>query len=118
MSNPIMEYSVYLAPHFKKQIRHLARRIPDIASVLTDTLNKCDLNSCIPLGHCLYKLRIPLRSNSIGKSGGLRLIILILRVKGVIAPIRVYKKSITENIRRDKLLTDARIIAREMEYYL
>lgn len=100
-------YDVYLTDYFLKQLKKLLKKYRHLRGDLIKSLNNFKPDLSIPLGQNLYKLR--LRSSDIakGKSGSLRLIVFLLRLKNIVVPVVIYFKG-------DREVIDQK----EIEYHL
>jgi mRNA-degrading endonuclease RelE of RelBE toxin-antitoxin system len=108
-----MSYSVYLPSSFKRSLKQLTRRFPhiraDISAAIEELLRLPMLGAVIPDGGGVRKLRVRSANLKRGKSGGLRLLYIVLSDRELICPLLIYAKSDQEDVTRRQvraLLTD------------
>ena len=75
-----MSYSIYPTPDFKKYFKKLYKKFPSLKADLQELINKLseEPDTCINLGHGIYKIRLAITSKGKGKSSGARVITYLL----------------------------------------
>lgn len=91
-----MIYDYYITGHFKKQLKNLVKKDRTLKEKVIEELESFQKKRWIPLGKNIYKKRIS-KGNK-GKSGGYRLLILIVELDKFIIPVCIYSKNEKENI--------------------
>ena len=108
-------YHVYISKHFKRQIKGLVKKYPNLKTDIRATLKEFKKEQCISLGAHTYKLRIGLKSAGRGKSAALRIIILLIEVDSIIAPLTLYAKSDRANIPRQEIMYHIALVRQEIQ---
>ena len=95
-----MTYKINATQRFEKQLQRLARKY---ASVINDVKELGDILAENPfqgdgLGKDLYKVRMAITSKGKGKSGGARLITLVLVTAKEVRLLAIYDKSELKNM--------------------
>ena len=102
-----MSYSVYLPASFKRSLKPLTRRFPhareDVSAAIDETLRFPRLGVVIPGSGGGRKLRIRSTDLKRGKSGGFRLLYIVMSDHDLICPLLIYAKSDQENVTRREL---------------
>lgn len=102
-----MSYSVYLSDSFKRSLKPLTRRFPharaDVIAVIEEVLHIPSLGVVIPGSGGVRKLRIRSTDLQRGKSGGFRLLYIVLPDRELICPLCIYAKSDQEDVTRREL---------------
>lgn len=93
--------SFFLTKYFKKQLKKYLQKDRSLVANLKDALEAFNKNFAISIGKGVYKIRI--RAQNKGKSGGYRVYLLLLEVKGFIVPLCIYSKSDKENLTSSEL---------------
>ena len=94
-------YRIVITNHFKKQLKRLVKKNRQLKAVFIETLNEFVPSQAISIGKGLFKVR--LKGQSKGKSGGYRLYLFVIEVKGILTPICIYAKNEQENISFNEL---------------
>jgi len=94
-------YNYQITEYFKKQLKPIVKKDPELKNNLIETLKNFNKGHSISLGRGIYKLR--LKKKGIGKSGGYRLLILVVEKVGRLAPIYIYDKTNLSNITVKKM---------------
>lgn len=103
-----MNYNVKTYPLFEREIKRLSKRYRSIKqdyANLLDTLREDPLQG-VDLGNGVHKVRMAITSKGKGKSGGARVITMIVNVlegEGEIGLHYIYDKSERENITDSEL---------------
>ena len=105
-----------LLPHFKKQLKHYAKKHRDILQDLLATLHSFDEERAVSLGHQLYKVRMGSGGSNRGKSGGFRMII-FFRKKDVLIPITLFAKNERADMEKREINDHYAQILRELQEY-
>lgn len=102
-----MSYSAYLPDSFKRSLKSLTKRFPnvrqDTVAALKEILRSPTLGVVIPGSGGIRKLRVRSTDLQRGKSGGFRLLYVVLPDRELICPLLIYAKSDQENIARREL---------------
>jgi len=96
-------YQFAILPHFKKQLKPLAKKYVGLKDDIIETLENINQHKGNHLGKNIYKLRIKLASSNKGKSGGFRLIIFIVETDEMIYPLAIYFKGDQDNIAKQEI---------------
>lgn len=95
-----MSYDVIATPHFKREIKKLAKKYPSLKenfARLVENLQQ-EPQQGIPLGNNCYKIRLAITSKGKGKSGGARVITYLKLADNTIYLLSIYDKSGQESI--------------------
>ena len=84
--------TILISNHFKKQIKPYAKKYANLLDNTINALKTFDKNNAIHLGHHVYKIRLKSSDLRKGKSGGFRLIILLVETDNLITPVVLYFK--------------------------
>ncbi len=95
--------TIFFPEHFKKQIKSLKKKYPQVKDDLLERIDAFDPDKEIAIGRSIYKIRIPSRDMQKGKSGGFRSYIYVYFKKEILVPLCIYPKSETENISENEL---------------
>jgi len=102
-----MSCSVYLPGSFKRSLKSLTRRFPhvraDVTAAIDEVLCLPMLGVVIPGSGGVRKLRIRSTDLKRGKSGGFRLLYIVLSDRELICPLLIYAKSDQEDVTRRAL---------------
>jgi len=104
-----------ITDHFKRQLKPLFKKFPSLKDDLIRELLSFDQRRAISLGHGTYKIRVSCKDLRKGKSGGFRVIILVIEIDILIAPLAIYFKGEREGISKEEILFHAAIIQKEIE---
>ena len=105
-------YKYQISDYFKKHLRMLLKKDPQLKNVVFETLKNFSKEQAISLGNGVYKLRIK-RSGS-GKSGGYRLLLLVAEFAKQIAPIYIYSKADRATISMEEIIIHLERTKREL----
>ena len=102
-----MSYSVYLPDSFKRNLKSLTKRFPnvraDVIAAIEEVLRLPTLGVVVPGSGGVRKLRIRSTDLKRGKSGGLRLLYIVLPDRELVGPLFVYAKSDRTDVTRREL---------------
>ncbi len=102
-----MSYSVYLPAFFKQSLKLLTRRFPhvreDVCAAIDEILRYPMLGVVIPGTGGVRKLRVRSTDLKRGKSGGFRLLYIVLSDRELICPLLIYAKSDRKDVTRREL---------------
>lgn len=102
-----MSYSVYLPASFKRSLKLLTRRFPhvreDVCAAIDEILRHPTLGVVVPGSEGVRKLRIRSTDLKRGKSGGFRLLYIVLSNRELICPLLIYAKSDWGDVTRREL---------------
>jgi mRNA-degrading endonuclease RelE of RelBE toxin-antitoxin system len=95
-----MCFRIVPTPEFGKQVKKLSKKYPKMQQDLTTLQDMLSENPTIgtPLGNNCYKVRLQNTSVKRGKSGGFRVIILLIEEDKIIRLLAIYSKSEKESI--------------------
>jgi mRNA-degrading endonuclease RelE of RelBE toxin-antitoxin system len=101
-----MGYDVAAVPHFKRELKKLARKFPSMKGDLAKLIEKLEENpeQGTSLGKNCYKIRLAITSKGKGKSGGARVITYVLVTKETVYLLSIYDKSDKATISDKELL--------------
>ena len=108
-------YRYYLSDHFKRQIKPYVKKYPSFIGDVIRTLRAFDKRRSIPLGAETYKIRMSVTGLSKGKSGAMRIIVLLVEVEDIIAPLFLYFKGDRESLSKQEVIYHAQAVQRELE---
>jgi mRNA-degrading endonuclease RelE of RelBE toxin-antitoxin system len=101
-----MSYSVIPTPHFKKLFKKLVKKYPslkgDLQELITILQEKPDFGTA--LGHGIYKIRMAITSKGRGKSGGARMITLLVTDDLEVYLVHIYDKGQLDNLTKDQII--------------
>lgn len=96
-------YQVFIAAHFKRQLKTYTKKYRSIAEDIADLLDRFDRRQAQDLGRGLFKVRLKSRSIPRGKSKSFRVIVFVVEVDCLLAPIALYFKGDQEDISKNEL---------------
>ncbi len=96
---------VISSPHFKRELKTLAKKYHSILDDFETLLNSLAINPTqgTPIGDSCYKIRLAISSKGKGKSGGARVITNVKIVDDTVYLLSIYDKSEQENISNAEL---------------
>ncbi len=94
---------IFFTEYFKKQLKKLKKKFPNVKNDLLEKLEIFDLNNEVHIGKGIYKIRIKSSDYSKGKSSGFRSYIYLYKRKNLIVPLCIYHKSQKETITESEL---------------
>ena len=106
-------YNYKISEYFLEQLEDYEQRFPNIKKDIYTELKNFDTKTAQFLGQKLYKIRINSSDLQTGKSGGFRLIVLLVSNKDVLVPITLYFKGDKENISKTELQRHLKQIYKE-----
>jgi mRNA-degrading endonuclease RelE of RelBE toxin-antitoxin system len=89
--------------YFKSQLKRLKKKYPNVVVDLLEELDDFDVQTCVPIGRSIYKLRIGSTDMKKGKSGGFRSYVYLFLKGELLVPLCIYPKSETESITSNEL---------------
>lgn len=95
-----MSYNIIPIEKFKKDAKRLIRKYPSLKNELIELYPLLQKNPTAgtSLGHNTFKLRIAIRSKSVGKSGGARIITYVVTENKEIYLLTIYDKADLDSI--------------------
>jgi mRNA-degrading endonuclease RelE of RelBE toxin-antitoxin system len=106
-----MKYEIKVVPSFVKELKKLSKKYKSIKkdyANLLEILSQNPKENSISIGKNCYKIRLKNSDNKKGKSGGYRVIYIVIDEEGYITLLSIYSKSDVENISEN--LIDSKII--------
>lgn len=94
---------VFFTKHFKKQIKRLSKKFPNVQEDLLETIESIEIDKEVKIKKSIYKIRIKSSDMNKGKSGGFRSYIYLHRAVNGLIPLCIYFKSESESISNDEL---------------
>jgi len=95
-----MSYNIIAIPHFKRELKKLAKKFPsikdDFAQLIDSLQDQPEQGTA--LGNKCYKIRMAITSKGKGKSGGSRVITYVQVLQTTVYLLSIYDKSDKENI--------------------
>jgi len=90
-----MSYKIIASGNFQKEAKRLVKKFDSLKEELAGLENNLTDNptSGIALGNNCYKIRLKVKSKNKGKSGGMRVITLVVNVAKNIYLLSIYDKS-------------------------
>ena len=104
-----------ITEHFKKQLKPLLKKYRSLKGDIIRELYEFDRRRAISLGHGTYKVRVSSSDLRKGKSGGFRVIVLVIEIDTLITPLTIYFKGDREDISKEEIMFHAAIIQKEIE---
>ncbi|MCH7399332.1 type II toxin-antitoxin system RelE/ParE family toxin [Belliella sp. DSM 107340] len=100
-----MSYDIIITPVFKRLFKKLAKKYPSLKNELDILIDKLSEEPSlgVHLGQNLHKIRVSISSKNKGKSGGARVISLILRKEEEVYLVYIYDKSELDNLSKDEI---------------
>lgn len=100
-----MSYEVIAIPHFKREIKQLAKKHPSLKEDFAKLIDSLQIapQQGTPLGNNCYKIRMAITSKRKGKSGGSRVITCLKVSLTTVYLLSIYDKSEQENISDQEL---------------
>jgi hypothetical protein len=100
-----MNFSILPLPFFTRQLKRLVKKYPSLKQEFADLIAKLQTNPELgtSLGNDCYKVRVAVASKGKGKSGGARVITLVVRKVETIYLLSIYDKSEQEDIAENEL---------------
>jgi mRNA-degrading endonuclease RelE of RelBE toxin-antitoxin system len=100
-----MSFSIYTTTTFDKQLKRLSKKYVSLAKDFASFLTELEENPTLDtnLGNNCYKVRLAIKSKAKGKSGGARIITLVLSKQEIIYLVAVYDKSEKESLSNKEL---------------
>ena len=101
-----MSYNIQAITNFEKEFKKLAKKYPSLKDDLTKLVKELELNPLLgtPIGKSCHKIRMAITSKGKGKSGGARVITLVIIASERLYLLSIYDKSDKENISDSELL--------------
>lgn len=95
-----MNYSVLPLPFFARQLKRLVKKYPSLKNEFADLVAKlqADPTQGTALGNDCYKIRLAIASKGKGKSGGARVITLVVQMAETVYLLSIYDKGEQEDI--------------------
>lgn len=114
-----MSYNVYLCQPFKRSVKLLLKRFPhikeDVAQAIREIVQTPALGVVIPGSEGVRKLRVQSSDLQHGKSGGFRLLYVVIPEQQLLCPLLIYAKSDREDVAAGELRQLLRELAGELE---
>jgi mRNA-degrading endonuclease RelE of RelBE toxin-antitoxin system len=114
-----VSYSVYLPDSFKRSLKRLTRRFPhvraDAIAAIGEVLHLPVLGAVVPGSGGVRKLRIRSSDLKRGKSGGFRLLYIVLSDRELVCPLLIYAKSNRGDVTRRDLRALLADLERELD---
>ena len=100
-----MNYNIIASENFRKEAKRLAKKFPSLKDELVSLQDTILENPeyGTRLGNNCYKIRLKVKSKGKGKSGGMRVITLIVKVSKQIHLLTIYDKSEQSDISAKEL---------------
>lgn len=95
-----MSYDVKTTPRFDKELKRLVKKYPSLKNefaALVNVLAEKPIQG-IDLGSNAYKIRLSIASKNKGKSGGARVISVVIHTDNEVVLVSIFDKSEKENI--------------------
>lgn len=105
-------YRSIITDHFKKQLKYYIKKDPLLSEYLQVELLLFKKETSIAVGNNLFKLRV--KGFNKGKSGGYRLFLFLVEVRGIIIPIHIYSKNHKKNATHKEIVEHLEIIKAEL----
>ncbi len=96
-------FNYHLVDHFNRQLKSHQKKYISLKNDVYFFLKNFTLTQAVPLGNNLYKARLFCRSLNKGKSGGLRIIMLLFHHRNLIIPVTLFFKGDYEDISEEEL---------------
>ncbi len=101
-----MNYNIIATPNFKKEFKRLVKKFQSLKDEYVVLLDELTENPTLgtPIGNNCYKIRISISSKGKGKSGGGRVITMVIQASKAIYLLDIYDKSEKSNISEKELI--------------
>jgi len=109
-----MMYEILILPHFRKQLKHYAKKYRTLKQDLMESLTSFDAEPATHLGRNIYKIRLRSRDSGKGKSGGFRVIILIRQERRLI-PLTIFAKNERSTMTLEEINSHLEDVLRELQ---
>ena len=95
-----MSFEIIVTDNFAREAKRLVKKYPSLKSELADLQILLTRNPGIgtPLGHSCFKIRLAIKSKGKGKSGGARVITLVIEKSSRTYLLSIYDKSEMDSI--------------------
>ena len=95
-----MNYSVELAPNFKREAKRLYKKYPSLKAELIALFEELKENPTLGehLGNNVYKIRLAIASKNKGKSGGARVLSFVKVIETTVLLFSIYSKGEIDNV--------------------
>ncbi|MDP3995068.1 MAG: hypothetical protein Q8P78_00450 [bacterium] len=110
-----MEYQIFFAEHFKKQLKPYLKKYRRLQEDIIHTLGMFNKSSAVYLGAQTYKIRVRASDISKGKSHAFRMIVLVVEIDDIIAPVVLYFKGDRASITKKEIALHAKIVDSEIK---
>ena len=90
-----MSFNIIVSENFRKEAKRLINKFPSLKSELAKLQNTISTNpeTGTSLGNNCYKIRLKVKSKGKGKSGGMRVITMVIKIAGNVHLLSIYDKS-------------------------
>ncbi len=101
-----MSYNILTIYNFEKEFKKLAKKYPSLKTDVAKLIDELELNPLLgtSIGKNCHKIRMAITSKGKGKSGGARVITLVIIASETVYLLSIYDKSDKENITDNELL--------------
>ncbi len=95
-----MAFEIVLTPHFKKNLKQIAKKHKHILKDLNSLIDRLAENPTIgtDLGQNVFKIRLAISGTNKGKSGGARVITYVIVVSETVFLAEIYLKSAFDTV--------------------
>lgn len=95
-----MNYNILPLPFFARQLKRLVKKYPSLKKEVADLLAQVqtDPEQGTALGNDCYKIRLAIASKGKGKSGGARVITLVVQAATTVYLLSIYDKGEQDDI--------------------
>lgn len=95
-----MSYKIQVIPNFQKEFKKLAKKYPSLKDDMGKLIKELEENPLlgIAIGKNCHKIRMAVTSKGKGKSGGARIITLVVISSEDLYLLSIYDKSDKENV--------------------
>lgn len=104
----------YFTDHFKKQLKKLKKKYPQIIKDILESFTDLDLDAQPHIGQSIYKIRIPSSDMNKGKSGAFRSYCYFYNTKDLLVPLCIYAKNEKETITNNQLKVHFELVVMEL----
>lgn len=96
-----MSYKIYLSDYFLKQLKSLLKKYKHLEEDLVLTLENFNIQTTIPLGAGLYKMRLKSSDLKKGSQKSFRLVVFVYQAKHGLVPVNIYFKGDRGNVDKE-----------------
>ncbi len=109
-------YRTIILPHFKRQLKELAKKYRHLDQAVIDCLESFRPDQHTAVGNSVYKIRLRSKDVARGKSKSFRMMALVIEADRYCIPIALYFKGDQQDMTKKELNDHLEIILFELRY--